>query len=369
MADLQITIDDGPEPAASALTSILAELKKRGVKAAFFVLGRPDAAKAIHADGHVLGNHSWNYLEPSASTHSNAQIIALFRRTHDEVKAATHVTMKHWRAPRLDSRKRLQRILTSGSSQLYTLSHCDWDADSLDAHGSTTAAQMLANIRAGIASRPDSKFYRLLFHVAPHTAKALPEILTELTVKDHHKLVDFTQTTTVLHVPAALDVQRIAGMIYAESAAVNSGGENADEKAGIGATIVNRAHHARCNATLGGGACYNSGFGNGTILDALKHGFAAYGQARWNEIMINDIMRPPAELNALPQSKRDHLDLSIVAAEALDLASTPLSQIAVGGAPVAFNQASDSPPSPRMKRIGSAGKHTFYAFKPGRECG
>lgn len=168
--------------------------------------------------------------------------------------------------------------------------------------------------------------------------------------------------------PANIDDQRIAGMIYAESAGASSGGENADEKSAIGATIANRAHHARCMSQPNGHACFNTDFGDGTILGALQHGFAAYGGARWNEVMVNDEMRPEAELNALPPGKQQHLNLSIAAAEALNLGATPISQPAVGGAPVAFNQASNNPPSPRMLRIGGAGAHSFYGFRPNREC-
>ncbi len=170
-----------------------------------------------------------------------------------------------------------------------------------------------------------------------------------------------------LHIPASQNVQRIVGMIYAESAAKYSGGESADEKNGIGATIANRAYYANYTKP-GGGTCYNSGFGDGTILGAVKKGFVAYGKTRWKEVMNNDLMRPLAELNALANDKKTHLELCITAAEALDLETTPITVKKVGGIPVAFNQAADSPPSPRMKRIGSAGKHTFYGFKPGREC-
>jgi peptidoglycan/xylan/chitin deacetylase (PgdA/CDA1 family) len=55
---LQLTFDDGPEPVASALTPILAEVARRKIVAAFFNLS------TIAAQGHVLGNHSWDHLMP-----------------------------------------------------------------------------------------------------------------------------------------------------------------------------------------------------------------------------------------------------------------------------------------------------------------
>ena len=55
-----LTFDDGPGPYTERL---LDELKKRGVRATFFVLGTrvdsyPDLIKRMAAEGHVVGNHS-----------------------------------------------------------------------------------------------------------------------------------------------------------------------------------------------------------------------------------------------------------------------------------------------------------------------
>ena len=113
---LQITIDDGPEPKGEVLDSILAEIKSRSVKAAFFNIGQevqssPDAAIKITDAGHVLGNHSWDHLEPKTSDYSDQAIKNQFSDTHDQVKASTGVTMAHWRAPRRQEVDRLERLL------------------------------------------------------------------------------------------------------------------------------------------------------------------------------------------------------------------------------------------------------------------
>ena len=105
MADLQITLDDGPQPVGNALTPILDELGKRGLVAAFFNLGLevnadPSATRSILQKGHILGNHSWDHLEKTTTKFSDAEVIGQFRKTHEEVLRATRVTMKHWRAPR-----------------------------------------------------------------------------------------------------------------------------------------------------------------------------------------------------------------------------------------------------------------------------
>jgi peptidoglycan/xylan/chitin deacetylase (PgdA/CDA1 family) len=67
-----LTFDDGPDdPFSLELSAIL---DRHGVKGTFFEVGkaidaRPDIARALNADGHLLGNHSyhhdyWRWLDP-----------------------------------------------------------------------------------------------------------------------------------------------------------------------------------------------------------------------------------------------------------------------------------------------------------------
>ena len=200
MAQLQITIDDGPQPVASALAGLLAELQHRNVKAAFFVLGQEvhaDAAatRSIANAGHTLGNHSWDHLEPSSANYTDDQIREQFARTHAETEGAiVPAIVRHWRAPRLEAIARLSAILTQGASPLYTLSHCDVHADSDDSQGAATAAAMLQAIRGDIAAQPGRTMFRLLFHVKPATAQALSAVLDGL-LQDGHTLINFSQQT------------------------------------------------------------------------------------------------------------------------------------------------------------------------------
>ena len=196
--DIQLTFDDGPEPVASALTPILDELARRRRVAAFFNLGTevhssPEATRTILSKGHIVGNHSWDHLEPHTDQYTDAQVVDQFRRTHDEVLSATHTPMRHWRAPRLECIPRLAGLLV-GPGKLYTLSHCDMHADSKDSQGETTAAGMLAAIRAAIAADPRRQTFRLLFHIKTTTANSLPAIFDGL-VADGHSLVDFSQSS------------------------------------------------------------------------------------------------------------------------------------------------------------------------------
>ena len=195
---LQVTVDDGPQPVAAALQPILVELGRRKLVGAFFNLGQevqadPAASLAIHTRGHVLGNHTWDHLMPSTTKYTDVQVVEQFRRTHDAVRVAAKLEMRHWRAPRLEQIARLAGLLV-GAGKLYALSHCDVNADSKDSQGATTAAAMLTAIRADIKLQPARETFRLLFHVKDTTAAALPAVLDGL-VADGHVLVDFAQSS------------------------------------------------------------------------------------------------------------------------------------------------------------------------------
>ena len=198
MAELQITIDDGPEPVRTALNPMLDELAARSLVAAFFNLGEEVKANAgatqtILRKGHVLGNHSWDHLMPHTRKYSDADVLDQFQRTQDEVFKTTKVKMIHWRAPRLEQISRLTHLLVTGPKALFKLSHCDVHADSKDSQGVTDANGMLKAIREEIKQHPARGVFRLLFHVKPTTATAFPAVLDGLK-KDGHTLVNFSQS-------------------------------------------------------------------------------------------------------------------------------------------------------------------------------
>jgi len=62
---IYLTFDDGPTP--SITEEILSELKKFSAKATFFVVGKnaeqyPELIESIRADGHGVGNHTYQHL-------------------------------------------------------------------------------------------------------------------------------------------------------------------------------------------------------------------------------------------------------------------------------------------------------------------
>jgi peptidoglycan/xylan/chitin deacetylase (PgdA/CDA1 family) len=71
---IAMTFDDGPHPILTP--RLLDMLKARGIRATFFLIGQnaaeyPDIVRRIAAEGHEIGNHTWNHpqltkLSPSA---------------------------------------------------------------------------------------------------------------------------------------------------------------------------------------------------------------------------------------------------------------------------------------------------------------
>ena len=97
---IAITFDDGP---SSAWTPLLLDgLKERDVKATFFVIGQnvkkfPDIVKRIDAEGHLIGNHTYNHVEITKVT--NEEAYQEIMNTNDEIYAATGKSTEYMRPP------------------------------------------------------------------------------------------------------------------------------------------------------------------------------------------------------------------------------------------------------------------------------
>jgi peptidoglycan/xylan/chitin deacetylase (PgdA/CDA1 family) len=95
-----LTFDDGPSPQRTAF--VLDVLKQKDVKATFFLEGShaqqyPDLVRRIKAEGHVIGNHSWDHANfPDITQAAQKQQID---RTNDAIKAATGEAPKLMRFP------------------------------------------------------------------------------------------------------------------------------------------------------------------------------------------------------------------------------------------------------------------------------
>lgn len=170
-----LTFDDGPHPVQ---TQVLLDLFAREkIKVTFFEIGknvvaRPELARAIHAAGHEIGNHSRTHPRLGDMTDLDA-IRAELADTQSAIAEATGFTPVIFRAPYISHGPALWTVL--GEMKLpsisASISTSDWD--------SKVTKEMIVE-RASAAGPGDI----VLMHTWPEkTAAALPEIIANLRAK------------------------------------------------------------------------------------------------------------------------------------------------------------------------------------------
>jgi peptidoglycan/xylan/chitin deacetylase (PgdA/CDA1 family) len=97
---IAITFDDGPS--AEYTGTLLDELKKRNIKATFFMVGQcvqefPQLVKRMVAEGHEVANHSWSH--PAFGKMGDAAVRSELQRTQDAIIAACGVKPTLMRPP------------------------------------------------------------------------------------------------------------------------------------------------------------------------------------------------------------------------------------------------------------------------------
>lgn len=100
LPEIALTFDDGPSPGYT--NTILAILERYHIHATFFELGvwvqrYPDLARAVFADGDVIGDHTWGH--PDLTKLGNDQINQQLANTRDIIQQATGVRTALFRPP------------------------------------------------------------------------------------------------------------------------------------------------------------------------------------------------------------------------------------------------------------------------------
>ncbi|MBU2667949.1 polysaccharide deacetylase family protein [Actinoplanes bogorensis] len=95
-----LTFDDGPHPAYTP--QVLTLLRKHHIKATFFVIGQqaaghPDLIRAIVADGHTVGTHTWSHQDLHRM--KAGPVRTEVARAVDKVAAVTGEIPELFRAP------------------------------------------------------------------------------------------------------------------------------------------------------------------------------------------------------------------------------------------------------------------------------
>jgi peptidoglycan/xylan/chitin deacetylase (PgdA/CDA1 family) len=127
-----ITFDDGPNP--DYTLPLLEGLKKRGVKATFFVLGEeveryPEILEAIHDDGHLIGIHSYQHV--NFTEIGDTATLDQIERTQEAIYAVTGEYAGYIRPPYGCWRKELDAKVPL-IEVLWSVDPMDWATNDAD---------------------------------------------------------------------------------------------------------------------------------------------------------------------------------------------------------------------------------------------
>jgi len=190
-----LTFDDGPSPVTARVLDIL---RKRKVKATFFVIGNPTPMgralyKRIVAEGHAIGNHTYShryhdiYRNPEAFERDVNKLNRLLERTikyrPDIIRfpGGSNNTVSY----RSGGPTVMYQIAAVMHKQGYE--YFDWNVSSSDAQGHSVLSKERI-VESVIRQTRDKQRIIVLMHDAAArstTADALPEIIDYLKSKGY----------------------------------------------------------------------------------------------------------------------------------------------------------------------------------------
>lgn len=123
---IAITFDDGPDPVYTP--QLLDGLKKRGVRASFFVMGKqaeayPDLVRRMQEEGHLIGNHTYSHIQLSKKNRESFKEELL--KTNELIREITGEEVQFVRPPYGSWDKNLETELTM-LPVLWTIDPMDW---------------------------------------------------------------------------------------------------------------------------------------------------------------------------------------------------------------------------------------------------
>jgi peptidoglycan/xylan/chitin deacetylase (PgdA/CDA1 family) len=93
MTAITLTFDNGPDP--DVTPHVLDTLKRHGIQSTFFVMGekmrdRRKLAERAHAEGHWIGNHTFNHIVPLGLSVERGAATSEIERTEDLIGNLAH---------------------------------------------------------------------------------------------------------------------------------------------------------------------------------------------------------------------------------------------------------------------------------------
>jgi len=184
-----LTFDDGPvgEGRTEALLDLLGS---HGIRAAFCVIGRlverfPEVCRRIHAQGHLLVNHSYRHIHPMAL--SEADLLADIAQCDAVIGEALGIAdyRSAWfRPPGGFWNQRLEQAVFRTGKAVYPVTHFAWDILALPGNQWRIAAMIRSDLkrhRAGIYVLHES-IYPLTGEANPRTQSCpwMPPVVEEI---------------------------------------------------------------------------------------------------------------------------------------------------------------------------------------------
>ncbi len=176
--EIVFTFDDGPNPTTTP--KVLDILKKRGIKAVFFLVGEmvdtknknvPKVLARMIAEGHVLANHTMTHKDLCRVKEETG--AAEIDGGHDAIVKVTGIDPIWFRAPFGVRCERIEGLLDTRG-----LHHMHWDLDPQEwKHGDK---QKTVDYVTGEMARARGRNVLLMHDIKPVTVQALPEILAWL---------------------------------------------------------------------------------------------------------------------------------------------------------------------------------------------
>jgi peptidoglycan-N-acetylglucosamine deacetylase len=196
---LAMTFDDGPS--AEYTPRLLDMLKARHIKATFFLVGKnvqahPELVRRIIAEGHEVGNHTWDH--PQLSKLTDTQATDEIEKTQDAIRTACGVTPTLLRPP-YGALNKPEHIWIP---QQLKLNVVYWTVDTED-WKRPGAAAITSRVLAG--ARPGAIILQHDIH--GQTIDAMPAALDGLIAKGYH-LVTVSQLIALESHQAAPTPQR-----------------------------------------------------------------------------------------------------------------------------------------------------------------
>lgn len=131
--EVALTFDDGPSPKYTPL--LLDGLKERNVQATFFLLGKnvkenQELVQRMQAEGHLLGNHTYNHVQLNKIPETTARQEIL--KTNNEIYEATGKYPEYMRPP-YGAWKKNMELCVEMLPVFWDIDTLDWKSQNVDA--------------------------------------------------------------------------------------------------------------------------------------------------------------------------------------------------------------------------------------------